>query len=296
MKTKHITLIAAFLLLLTGCTKKHIVDVRKLDVNNDSEIITRIIESNEPGIPLPEGSVVSRNGNESYTITLPKGYTYVVKSLEDRSISEQPVIVVTCTCSKGNGCDPATYNGGFYCVLKDECLSCDKSTTVQERGKTQEVEILGLINRNVGFTLLCKESVPENEIGAHLIRGTEVIHGNAFEELFEIEDVVEMFRIIAEAKEKANVEFNTVIYINIFGNVAAIPMYIEEDEPIYYDGHKEYFAITVEPGKKPECICNDNERGGTCELKSVYIPLLGSGYICVSDNCNSCSMILQGKE
>ena len=153
------------------------------------------------------------------------------------------------------------------------------------------MEILGLINRNVGFTLLCEESVPENEIGAHLIRGTEVIHGNAFEELFEIEDVVEMFRTIAEAKEKANVEFNTLAYINIFGNVAAIPMYIEKDESIFYDGHNDYFAMTAPPGKKPECICNDDERGGTCKLKSVTIPIFGTGYICETDDCRSCSMI-----
>ena len=101
-----------------------------------------------------------------------------------------------------------------------------------------------------------------------------------------------MCKIIGEEKEESGLEPNVLAYVNFYGNVAAVPMYIEEGKCIYQDGDKEYFAMTVPgaPDKKPECHCEDNSRGG-CELKTATIPFLGTGYLCKSDGCKSCSLI-----
>ncbi len=293
-KFSKLAFIAAFLIVLAGCNKKEIVDVIALSDNN-YEIVDNILESGDAGIPLPEGSEVSRGANAVYTITLPEGYSYVVRKHGERSITEEPAIGVRCSCSEGTGCQPASYGNNFYCILTDGCSVCQKTLiTSTNRGADQEVELLGMINRNVGITLLCEESVPvtDNSIinASDIIRGKEVIHGNAFIELFEIEDVVEMCRIIGEAKNESKLEPNVFAYVNFYGNVATIPMYIEEGESIYQDGDKEYFAMTNSPNKKPKCICNDNSRG-SCELKKVNIPLVGTGYLCESNGCNSCSLI-----
>ncbi|MGN0033670.1 MAG: hypothetical protein ACI358_07855 [Candidatus Limimorpha sp.] len=295
-KFSKIAFIAVFLLVLVGCNKKETVAIRELS-DNDYEIVDKLLESGDEGIPLPEGSVVSRNANEVYTITLPKGYSYVVRKYGERSITEEQVIGVTCTCTEGSSCSPVTFDGSFYCIVNNGCYVCQKTLiTNNNRGMNQEVELLGLINRNVGITLLCEESVPvtNNSIlnASDIIRGKEVIHDNAFEELFEIEDVREMCKTIGEAKNKSGLEPNVLAYVNFYGNVAAVPMYIEEGKFVFQEGDKEYFAMTVpgSPDKKPECRCDDNSRG-SCELKTAIIPFVGTGYLCKSDVCKTCSLI-----
>ena len=260
-------------------------------------MIDKILESGDEGIPLPEGSIVRKDANKTYTITLPQGYTYVVRKYGERSITEEQIIGVKCECTEGSDCSPISFDGSFYCIVNNGCYVCQKTLLMSNnRGTNQEVELLGLINRNAGITLVCEESVPVTKDfiinASDLIRGKEVIHDNAFEELFEIEDIREMCKIIGEAKEESGLEANVLAYVNFYGNVAAVPMYIEEGKCIYQDGDKEYFAMTVPgaPDKKPECHCEDNSRGG-CELKTATIPFLGTGYLCKSDGCKSCSLI-----
>ena len=260
-------------------------------------MIDKILESGDEGIPLPEGSIVRKDANKTYTITLPQGYTYVVRKYGERSITEEQVIGVKCECTEGSDCSPFSFDGSFYCIDNKGCYVCPKTLLMSNnRGANHEVELLGLINRNAGITLVCEESVPVTKDviinASDLIRGKEVIHANAFEELFEIEDIIEMCKIIGEAKEESGLEANVLAYVNFYGNVAAVPMYIEEGKCIYQDGDKEYFAMTVPgaPDKKPECHCEDNSRGG-CELKTATIPFLGTGYLCKSDGCKSCSLI-----
>ena len=67
-----IALIAVILLVLAGCNKKENVALRELS-NNDYEMIDKILESGDEGIPLPEGSIVRKDANKTYTITLPQG-------------------------------------------------------------------------------------------------------------------------------------------------------------------------------------------------------------------------------
>lgn len=295
-KFSKIAFIAVVLLIFAGCNNKETVAIRELS-NNDYEMIDKILESGDEGIPLPEGSVVRKDANEVYTITLPKGYTYVVRKYGERSIIEEQVIGVKCECTEGSDCSPFSFDGSFYCIVNNGCYVCQKTLlTSNNRGANQEVELLGLINRNAGITLVCEESVPVTKDfiinASDLIRGKEVIHGNAFEELFEIEDIREMCKIIGEAKNESGLKPNVLAYVNFYGNVAAVPMYIEEGKCIYQDGDKEYFAMTVPgaPDKKPECHCEDNSRG-SCELKTATIPFLGTGYLCKSDGCKSCSLI-----
>ena len=295
-KFSKIALIAVFVLVLASCNNKENVALRELS-NNDYEMIDKILESGDEGIPLPEGSIVRKDANKTYTITLPQGYTYVVRKYGERSITEEQIIGVKCECTEGSDCSPISFDGSFYCIVNNGCYVCQKTLLMSNnRGTNQEVELLGLINRNAGITLVCEESVPVTKDfiinASDLIRGKEVIHANAFEELFEIEDIREMCKIIGEAKEESGLEPNVLAYVNFYGNVAAVPMYIEEGKCMYQDGDKEYFAMTVPgaPDKKPECHCEDNSRGG-CELKTATIPFLGTGYLCKSDGCKSCSLI-----
>lgn len=288
--------------LAFSCKKSNEVEVRELNPETDTEILDEIIASGDEGIPFPQGSKVRIDQNGMHIITLPEGYFYLVAPTNERvQPIETPVIGVNCNCTEGTGCDPAYYDGKYYCVMKSGCLNCKRTNLYEnQRGEAIEVEVLGLLNRNVGISLLCDEhvEVAKDQILKPNIMGIEVIHGNAFEELFNLEDVKKEFEMLGTSYEEAGTPPNTLAFMNIFGNVALVPFYIEEGQCIYAYGNNAYYAKTVPPGSGDEpvlvCRCQSGDNG--CTLEKHWIPILGTAYRCVSNGCSSCTMLSIAEE
>lgn len=307
MKNKFKYLVVLILsivaIVFAGCKKNSELEVRELDPENDWEIFDAIIASEDEGIPFPDGSKLTKDQNGMYIITLPKGYFYLVSSTNERDMNqpeETQVIGVNCNCTEGKGCDPATFDNKLYCIMKSGCFNCIRTNINEKRrGSFEEVQVLGLLNRNVGITLLCDKDVPESkddlDFGRKIIRGVEVIHGNAFEELFEVPDVYTYFDDLSNCFLESGIKPNSLAYMNIFGNVALMPYYLEEGESVYYSDGVHYYAKTA-PGNNPEPICrcdsNTIERGNKCELDKIVLFPYGTGYRCVSNGCSSCTMLI----
>ena len=286
--------------MIVGCKKSDEVEVRELNPDTDWEILEAIAMSEDEGIPFPQGSKVKKDKNNTFYITLPEGYYYLVAPIGERGPNEPvetPIIGVNCNCTDGTGCDPSANDGKFYCVMKSSCFSCNRTNIYEnQRGESFEVEILGLLNRNVGISLLCDKNVvtPDDDFPKPYIKGTEVIHGNAFEALFDVEEVRLEFEMWGKMFEKAGVKPNTLAFMNIFGNVALIPFYLEEEQGYYmYDGI-EYFAKTapIETGNEYPYICRCESGNNGCKIEKQYINILiGWGYRCISNGCSSCTML-----
>lgn len=306
-KMKRLAFSAAFALtitaaLLAGCKKDNELKVNELHVETDSQIIDAIIETGDPGIPFPQGSKVTKERNGSYVITLPEGYFYLVAPTDERGANqpdETQIIGVNCNCTEGSGCDPATFDGKLYCIMKSGCNNCIRSNILEKgKGETENVEILGLLNRNVGITLLCDHDVPETDddmsLGRKIIRGVEVIHGNAFEELFEITEVYDYFDHLSDCFMESGTSPNVLAFMNIYGNVALMPFYVENGESVYYAEGIHYYAKTVGGDNQlPICNCGSSDKGNKCELEKINLWPYGTGYRCNSSGCKSCTMLIQ---
>lgn len=286
--------------LFTACEKKTI-PVKQLDIQKDTSIVQEIEKSGQIGIPFPEGSIVIKGDKKhTFDITLPEGYFYVIKALDNSKDAQDTssIISVTYTCTSGTRCDLVSLNGKCYCFMEEGCHSCDKSTAVRGLQKSEytEVEILGLINRNAGITLLSDTPVPfdDNEmISTHkMIRGKEIIHGNAFEALFDDSEVESFFEVLASAYQENQVEPNALVFCNIFGNVAIIPYYLENDGFIAEkDGISYYLkALPGEIGSGSSTILCRCNAGNGCTLGQKTIPLIGTVYYCEAGNCASCTL------
>lgn len=285
-----------------ACAKSDEVSVRKLTMEKDAFILEEIMTSDEEGIPFPEGSKVVIKDGVHY-LTLPESYTYYVAPVDgEKGMGfETPVIGVKCNCDEGKGCNPAEFNNKYYCIQEEGGYQCTRTNIYaqgNERNEPIEVEVLGMLNRNVGITYLCENHV--NESDSHIInccesiRGIDVIHGNGFRQIFEIEDVAEYIKNAIEWYAQLGVEPNGLAYFNIFGNVAVMPVYTEDGECfICGEGDKEYRAMTVAPGKEPTCECNEeaSKVGGSCNLFKQWVPGHGYLYICETDDCKSCSLL-----
>lgn len=290
--------LAAFVAGCVGNNSKK--GVRELKMDEDAELIDFIEAFGGMGIPFPEGSTVDMDAEDVFCIKLPEGYTYLLSCGDGDAavLRESEVLGVRCTCDEGSGCYPVTCNGNFYCVMTSDCSSCTReliwkdNTGGQDKGDECSVAILGMINRNAGITLLCETDLPEPNdeieemVENKLIRGKDVIHGNAFPELFEVADVIktmeDKFGFVAEK----GLEPNALACLNVYGNIVLAPFWFENDFVIFEKGDVKYEAIAVSKDKPSEferiCELSSVSKVGY-ELEEIDVPFLGTGYRCKTD-------------
>lgn len=275
--------------------------VRELNEVTDADIIRSIHENGQKGIPFPEGSTVQKTNVDNFTISLPYGYFYVVKDINSsKSLSPQTqflsALSVTCKCTKGSGCSPVKYEDDYYCVMNSGCQSCTMSTTKSSKSNGSEVEILGLINKNVGITLISDQEIPKYKKGdlinhENFIKNKEVIHGNAFAELFEIKEVKKYFTKLGEDYKENMIKPNSYAFLNVFGNLMLVPYLSNsvnfEINDVKYEA-KSIQAATLElAAAKVSCSCS---QGSGCTKKKYSVPFVGTAYYCDAGNCTECTL------
>lgn len=292
---------------VVGCSKTAEVNVRELSFDEDAEIIEFIKTFGDEGIPFPEGCITTKENNVYY-VRLPQGYTYLLSdsSKEEIELRESDVVGVKCECTEGTGCDPVAFDGKFYCVMKSGCKSCNREYIFKDdpggnlnKGGNKRVTVLGMINRNVGITMLCENDLPEpeDEIDETLrgtIRGKNVIHGNAFSELFELQDVADRLEQLYESQPENGLEPNAWAYMNVYGNAMLLPIRLDES-PLSIEKNGIVYESMVVIGETPNpyvCICESGSVSkGDCVLEKMHVPFFGTGYRCNSNGCANCKMV-----
>lgn len=299
-KNRIFAVIAAVVLVTMGAitfqacsrTKLQEIVVKHLDENRDADIIDYILLSEDPGIPFPEGSKAYDKGNGEYVLTLPSGYYWVVQSVEDRSlVYEAPNISIKCVCSDGDKdkCFPVEVNGSFYCAIDSGCKSCDRETTVTNQDRAEDkVQVQGLLNRNVGITFITDQPfVDDGFLFSLPISNMDVVHGNAFDALFQIDDVVEYLKSLTDYAENNGVELNTYTFASVFGNLLLVPL---PEDPIISIDDEPINLKSIPSGSSVDKIkCDCTSGNGECKLKGKTV--LGiSVHYCEAQGCTSCVM------
>lgn len=286
--------------MLSGCSKKTELNPRELDSEKDAALI-EAIENAGGNVPFPQGSTAVKSRDGMIEITLPEGYFYVVTGDSEKSWRTTPVIGIICTCTCDKGCNPVQFNNKFACVMEETCSKCESILKYADANRSLiDVELLGMINQNAGITLLTDKPLPEdNDMIVNGIKGgiknLDIIHGNAFETLFEIDEVRQYLEETAAFFEESQVKPNIMAYMNLLGNVALVPFYLPENGKVFgteKDGEWDNYYAMSEPLEsvpgKVECSCQSGPSG--CELKQTWTPV-GTVYYCMAGDCSSCSMI-----
>ncbi len=290
-------IVAIGIVTFNACNKKNVlqeIEVKELDEEHDQSIIENILLSNDAGIPFPTGSKAYVENNE-YLLILPQGYYWVVQSVENRSlVDEASEISFRCICEEGdsNKCYPVCLKETYFCAMENGCHTCRRENVTANNGTQRgaEVQVLGLINRNAGITIITDQPIPEeNDKFVKLpISNMDVIHGNAFEALFQMEDVFDYFNNIVTESEKRNVELNTYTFLNIFGNLVLAPLAENMDISI---NNTVILPKSIPAGSSVEtkisCNCTSGNSGCTLEQKSFCGLKL---YYCDVQGCTSCVM------
>ncbi len=296
LKINRFCLIATITILIIGCKKSDNITLRTLDNAVDSKLIEEI-EYSGVGVPFPDGSIATCISDGFFELTLPKDYFYVIKT-DDNSKGwvTSPVIGITCTCNCGHGYTPVMFNSTFVCIMEETCTCCESQPKYKdERKKWTDVEIVGLINKNAGITLLTENNIPDNKtLISHGIKHKSIIHGNAFEELFEMDLVKDYLTETADFFSSNNITPNVYAFFNILGNVALVPFNLPEESIISYSdesGLHDIFAMSIPLKSAPEdvihCECKSGSDG--CTAAKQWTPL-GTIYYCNTGNCTSCSL------
>lgn len=293
-KISCIIVIASFLI---GCKKNDNVSIRTLDYSADYKLIEEI-EYSGVGVPFPDGSLVTTTNDGIFELTLPDGYLYVVKTDNNRGWTTSPVIGITCTCNSGTGCNPVKFNNIFVCFMEETCSCCESQLKYKDESKQWiDVELVGMINKNAGITLLSDNPIPKDrKLFSYIIRHKDIIHGNAFEELFEMDIVNDFLESTAVFFNENNITPNVYAFYNILGNVALIPFYLPDESIITYadeQGSHDIYAMSVSLKSPPEsvikCECTSGSDG--CIIEKKWTPL-GTLYYCNAGNCTSCSLLM----
>ncbi len=290
-------MVAAIVVTFEACKKNILqeIEVKELDEQQDQNIIENILLSDDTGIPFPAGSKAYIKENNEYLLTLPQGYYWVVQSVENRSlVSEVSEVSFRCICEEGdiNKCYPVCLKGTYFCAMENGCHTCHRENVTANNGNLTgtEIQVLGLINRNVGITIITDQPIPkENDKFVKLpISNMDVIHGNAFEALFQLEDVLDYFNSIVTESKNKNVELNTYTFLNIFGNLVLAPLAENMDISI---NNTVILPKSIPAGSSVEtkisCNCTSGNSGCKLEQKSFCGLKL---YYCDTQGCTSCVM------
>lgn len=263
---------------ITSCLQDENNQIDVIELKNEEDI-NKIIESGEIGIPFPKGAQVIKF-EDKYLYKLPQNHYYLVKDIYGGEIFEVDMIGVTCNCTSGTGCSPVSYKGSSYCVMASGCHVCSKTITASKTGTEYDVEVIGLINENVGVNFLGKENM-------FLVKSNK---NNAFnhtltKEFFDSEFVKNELLILNK------LIYNDKIPEFILNNEIQIPNNYEYVNIDFY-GNNFLFILPIEiiqelnldiiEKSAASCSCL---QGTGCKMKKF----LGAVY-CDAGNCTVCSL------
>jgi len=260
-----------FIFVFTVTISSAIYSSSKLDNSNSSDMkITELgtIESElftSFNLPFPVGTAFTFNGNE-LKFDLPEPYYILGKSADGNLYrsTEGGSGGVTCSCTKGSGCDPIKSSGDYGCLLKAGCSSCDKSTSSISGVDVELVEII-IMN-------------PEYGIG---IDNFSQLNNNILlpESFIEAKEIVDLITNLNSMMTNSTTNEKKVVLLNAFGYI--LPLEIPSD----MDNTSIFFRRVGGDDDAAGVSCSCNIAGRSCPKESKF------GVVwCKSDNCTSCSM------
>jgi hypothetical protein len=290
-----VCLFIAFTTIFESCSDEQIY-IKELDSKVDAITIKSLLESRQQGIPFPKGSKVFKLATNTYEIRLPENYFYLGTSERTDGVLVSELVgsvSITCTCTKGSGCSPAFALNQYFCLMNEDCKSCDMKIThaSSARNSKASFSIKGLINKNAGITALSKTSLPpkSNPREIRLLNDLDVIHGNVFDELFKMDEVDDYFSGMADYFKANNLKPNSYMYLNIYGNLALVPFY-DVYKPTIEINDVKFEALTLDDDEAYKITCNC-EVGSGCEKKSYYIIGVGKVIYCEAGaNFTKCTL------
>ena len=276
---------APVIISLTACNKEKQITVRELDAANSSDrkIIDAINESDEDGIIFPEGAKAYKLKTGKTRIMLPAGMKYIFRDKKTNQLFDGGGVDVTCTCTDGTGCSPVKQKGKYYCVMGEDCKTCTKSTASLQGA---EVTVAGVYNKGMGMSIITKTA--QQGLKDAVTSTPDKIITNATDAFFAANNIRPLLMqfytfiycdsipsFILQNKPETPDGY-TYIGINIYGNLAAVPVPADMAEPYLY---------LVSTDNKISCNCNDTKPKGC--VKNSF---LGAVY-CDATGCKSCTLI-----
>jgi hypothetical protein len=231
-------------------------------------------------LPMPEGTKIFENADESFLVSLPDGFEYILKAVGSNEIVTVNGGSVTCTCNSGNGgCHPGKAAGEYACIMKS-CKTCTKGTIKIPNGDGKDYEVLGIKNMDISPLRFLSSSKLGDKSLDFLSTDELPYFNNCVESLFEFPEAKEVLNLFFsklfsadDAKKLINGQEPSVEIVyclaDFYGNTIAIAI-----------PKKEYNDNTLMIGGM-DCKCNTN---GKCPSK----PRIGYSY-CDASNCKSCT-------
>jgi hypothetical protein len=214
-------------------------------------------------LPFPEGTTFNFNGNELQFV-LPKPYYILGKGVDGnfyRSVAGGGG-GVTCTCTKGSGCDPIKSGSDYGCLMKDGCTSCDKSAA-SIAGINVELTEIVILN-------------PESSIGVDRF---SQLDGKLLlpKDFIESEDISNLIHGLNSNMVQSTSSEKKVVFLNAYGYILPVEV------PTDMDNTSISFIAAGGGGTGVSCSCNI--AGKECPKESKW------GVVwCNSNNCTSCTM------
>lgn len=102
---------------------------------------------------LPPGTKTRRDDANHLIVAAPAGYRYVGYGTDGNLVVGGPSAKISCNCTQGSGCMPASGAGKAGCIIQDTCSSCLGSTSVHTGGGWTDVTSGGFAQTQsrVGF-------------------------------------------------------------------------------------------------------------------------------------------------
>lgn len=275
------------------------VDQKELNPENYSVSDRSLNESSEiMGIEIPPNSNVYYVDSQMI-IELPAGYEYVGTTTNGQVIGTG-VVGVRCECTDGYGCTPnkTTDKNGrveYTCIMQTNCSACTKEETRNINGDREKIEVVGLVNYNVGIGFLTDidfdaPSSPLFDVSQYFTHVDDV-RSQAFEQLFELEK----FSYWANEREDFYTPStvhseNEKVWFNIFGNLVVTTVKkgfeIQVGDVTYRP-----LAVGENPGAvddgKVTCYCHS---GTGCEYFKRKVPFGSTYEFCEAKNCTDCEL------
>lgn len=270
---------------LQSCNSEGVeVNVKKMDSEKDKALIEFINQTNNNGIPFPEGSKAFKLKNGNFRIVLPENQRFIFQELEQiSSISEELAdIEVSCGCSDGKGCSPLKNGDKYYCIMESSCRTCDMRVIVP--GNRNRILIKDIINYNQGVSVITKKDKkvykPMKSYVLELPKVQSEIY-KFYAKMFREETAVLLFQ------NKLNEEDYLFAKVNIYGFAMMLPVVKKSDKnnnTIFLEEIQSAEAELKDVGDI-KCSCEDKP-GSDCTKTKGF-----GGYYCKAGLCQDCKLI-----
>lgn len=252
------------LTLLSGCMKEKSDTTSPVNAAQAATQRSTNPDFRSFNMPFPEGTSVKFVDNVMH-FTLPEPYYLLGVDAEGnfyRSLAGGSGSV-TCTCKKGSGCDPIKSGSDYGCLMKENCSSCDKSSS-SIAGVHDNLEHLLIMN-------------PEYSLGVDVFEQLDQ-HFLLPPVFLEAQEFKEFFTQLQEQLKETESTNTKVAFLNAYGYIAAVKIHDDQDNTSIA-----FKAIGGDGTAAVSCSCN--VAGKSCPKDSKFNVVW-----CNSDNCTSCTM------